>query len=137
MRTLKALVMMAALAAVVVPATAGAADKVRAYIPFEFTVGAETLPAGNYHFQNQNTPQAMIVGSLDRQAQVMVIARPVYAPAGTRIESRVVFNKYGNRYFLAKVWNASSGMGAGVNKSRQERETSQKASAQTVLVAAR
>jgi len=137
MRTLKALVIMAALAAAAVPSTAGAADKVRAYIPFEFTVGNETLPAGNYQFENQNTPQAMIVGSLDQQARVMVIARPAYAPAGTRVESQVVFNKYGNRYFLAKVWNASSGLGAGLSKSRQERETSQKASAQIVLVAAR
>jgi len=137
MRTLKALVMMAAVAAVVVPAATRAADTVRAYIPFEFTVGDATLPAGNYQFENQNTPQVMVVGSLDQQARVKVIARPAYAPAGARVESRVVFNKYGNRYFLAEFWSASSGLGTGVSKSRQEREASQKASAQIVLVAAR
>ena len=137
MRALKLFVIMVAVAAVSVPAAAGAADKVRAYIPFEFTVGDDTLPAGNYQFEKQDIPQATVVGSLDHQARVMVIARAAYAPAGARVESRVIFNKYGNRYFLAEVWNAANGMGTRVTKSRHEREASLNASAQTVLVAAR
>ena len=137
MRTLKALVMMAAVAAVVVPAAARGADAVRANIPFEFTVAGVTLPAGNYQFENHNMPQAMVVGSLDQQARVMVVARPAYAPASARVESRVVFNRYGNRCFLAEFWSASNGQGTRVSKSRQEREASLKASAHIVLVAAR
>lgn len=137
MRALKSFVVMAAVAAVIVPAAAQAADKVRAYIPFEFAAGMEILPAGQYEFENQSAPQAMVVGNLDQRARVMVIARAAHAPAAALVESRVVFNRYGDRYFLAEFWCASNGQGTRVIKSRQEREASLKASAKMVLVAAR
>jgi hypothetical protein len=137
MRTLKTLVMLAAVAAVVAPVAARAESAIHANIPFEFAVAGVTLPAGNYHFEKQHNSKAMTVWSLDRHTRFIVLANPAYASPRARIESRVVFNKYGNRYFLAEVWSAADALGSRVIKSHEEREASLKVSAQTVLVAAR
>lgn len=136
MRTLTAVVILAALGAILVPVAATAQSAIRANIPFEFSVGGVTLPAGNYQFDNQPTPRALLVWGLDQKASAQVLGSPAYARPRAQVASRVVFNKYGNRHFLTEVWNETNAMGTRVTKSREEREASLKASAQTVLVAA-
>lgn len=137
MRTLKALALLAVAGAAVLPAAASAASAVRANIPFEFAVAGITLPAGNYQFEQQQNSRTMAVWNLDQRTSVLVLGTPAYARPLARVESRLVFNKYGNRYFLAEVWSAANAAGVRAVKSRQESEAAQKASAQTVLVAAR
>jgi hypothetical protein len=91
----------------------------RADIPFEFSVGNDTLPAGAYRVTMLNN-YTMSVSAVDpggRQAAVITY------PAGggaVREDSQLIFNRYGNSYFLKKVWREGMAVGQEVPKSKQE-----------------
>jgi len=61
-------------------------------------------------------------------------ASPVYTNASAP-SPMLVFNKYGDRYFLARVWSAA-GPGAQLNRTKIERELVAAAPVEQVLVAA-
>lgn len=76
---------------------------IRVTVPFDFTVGKQTLPAGEYSV------------TINRQAllKVVRIDGPGFASALTNytgggpnqnLTPRLVFNRYGNRNFLAEAW---------------------------------
>jgi len=137
MQTLKALALLAVLGAVVVPVAAGADLSVRATIPFEFIVGDSVLPAGTYQFEPQNYGHLLAIWNADQRWRTLVMVQPAYRAERGSAAASVVFNRYGARYFLSEVWGVPDAGGKRVLKSRAEREASLKASAQTVLVAAR
>lgn len=136
MRTLIALAMLAVLGAVAVPVAAGAEGAVRANIPFEFAVGGVTLPAGTYQFETHNPGRALGIWSAQERTWTLVLANPAYPRKPADSAAKVVFNRYGDRYFLSEVWGVGATVGKRILKTRQEREASLKASTQTVQVAA-
>jgi len=136
MQTLKALALLAVLGAVVVPVVAGAELSVRATIPFEFTVGDTPLPAGTYQFEPQNYGRLLAIWNADQRWRALVIVQPAYRAARRSATASVLFNRYGDRYFLSEIWGAPDTGGSRVLKSRAEREASLKASAQTAQIAA-
>jgi hypothetical protein len=83
-------------------------------IPFAFTAGSATLPAGEYRVQK-----------LDRNSAVLLIH------CWDARESKLVFNRYGNRYFLSQVWNAGSIRGRQLPISPREKEMPQLARNET------
>jgi hypothetical protein len=85
--------------------------EVRAYIPFEFSVGNEVLPAGNYVFDSESFPTAD-----NHVLRVRNIDHPHYAavalgndgswkqmPLYKADTERLVFDTYGGQYFLREV----------------------------------
>jgi len=91
-------------------------------IPFEFTVKGKTLPAGDYIVSRAATAasDALTIKRRDNEASGIVLTIPVQAD---RIEnrSRLIFNRYGERYFLSQVWTAGDQLGQQLHKTRQER----------------
>ena len=109
-QTLKTLTMLTlivgiALAAAMVSANAQVTSTfVTANIPFDFVVGDKTLPAGNYK-----------VSSLTSGGNTLKISSPDGKSAAIRLSdmipersqhrtARMVFHRYGQKYFLAQVW---------------------------------
>ena len=96
--------------------------EMRAYIPFEFNVGNKTLPAGDYLVGSVTEGSSMVVlkfQNLDGKDSAMLMMRTVEGKA--KESATLIFNRYGNRYFLAEAWVDGENMGWQGSKSRTER----------------
>lgn len=107
---------------------------VKARVPFDFAVAGTQLPAGVYTIERQGTPGMLMLRDAAGHIKTLFQAQPVYTN-GNAQSSMLVFNKYGDRYFLAKVWSAA-GSGAQLNRTKIERELVAAAPVEQVLVAA-
>jgi hypothetical protein len=91
----------------------------KADVPFAFNVGAAQLPAGTYEIKalSQGGNQIMIQNSKTNASAVSIARRD-----GSRnTESKLVFDRIGNQYFLSEVWK-DSGAGIIVPTSKHEQE---------------
>jgi len=89
-------------------------------VPFEFSVGEKTLPAGEYTV-SCGAHDLLIIQSVDRLSSQMSIT--ISTQAGrARDESSLVFHRYGDRYFLSTIWTAGNYIGHELRKPRAERE---------------
>jgi hypothetical protein len=89
-------------------------------VPFDFIVGSQTLPAGQYSVEQRYTPDAVVIGSADHKQGAIVIGAPLQSPM-TQQDRKLVFHRYGNTYFLTEVWGTGN-YGRQIPKTRRERE---------------
>ena len=98
-----------------------------ANVPFSFSVGGRTFPAGTYSVRRLN-PQsdrtALSVRSADGRAGKIVLTLPVQSGAA-RESAKLVFNRYGHQYFLSQVWTTADNAGLELPRSRAERALEQ------------
>jgi hypothetical protein len=97
--------------------------QLKANIPFAFSVGNKTMPAGEYTFSCTNPSSDLKVlqlRSIDGHESALMRTSSV---TGKRYDdAKLVFDRYGDRYFLAQVWLASDSNGMQAPKSRTQRE---------------
>lgn len=118
--TMLVLIMTLALAAAVVSANGQSANRMVVNIPFEFVVGGESMRSGEYSVNNATTDgSAILIQSADAKSSAIRLTNAVQEKARTK--SRLVFHRYGQRYFLAEVWKGGDSTGRQLLKSRQER----------------
>ena len=98
----------------------------KANIPFDFQAGGVTLPAGTYMVKTDVTPGIVMLSNFAGKKSVVLLTQGIGTVAADG-NSKLVFNRYGDRYFLSQVWNGANGRGCGVPKGRAERELSAKA----------
>ena len=99
-----------------------AQESVLANIPFAFTVGNMTLPAGEYRVGKvRDSSPALLIQRTDRSASTMVIASAVEANA-PQAQTKLVFHRYGNQCYLSQVWTAGNARGRELPKSAKEKE---------------
>jgi len=96
---------------------------VRANIPFNFAVGNKTFPAGTYDvgtIGNGNT-KVLLLQSRDSNSSMMVGSNATQnlEPAN---KTKLVFNQYGDRYFLSQIWVVGETRGHQLQKSSREKE---------------
>ena len=94
-----------------------------ASVPFDFNVGGRTLPAGEYRVERinpQSYPAAVVLRSKDGRLSLTLLTRNTESN-GTEGDARLVFNRYGERYFLAQVWHAADPTGLQLPTSTGER----------------
>lgn len=91
-----------------------------AYVPFEFTVGNQTLPAGRYDV-SQITTGGRTISVRNRQngdsAVRLTSLLKQFEPAKRSV---LVFNRVGDSYFLSEVWLGGETDGRQVLKSKAE-----------------
>ena len=104
-------------------------SKITANIPFDFMVGNKTLPAGSYRVGRSTTMGMLVILSLDQRGSAMFHAHPVRygnprsAKWGQDNSPKLIFNRYGDQYFLSQVWSGEeTDDGRRLMKSRRERE---------------
>jgi len=114
--TMLTVILAIAFATAVVSAQAQSARTVVSNIPFEFIVADETLPAGKYRV-NRSIGTALKIWTSD--AAVIRLTNEIEPNKDRR--ARLVFHRYGDRYFLAEVWTGAGEPGRQLLKSRQER----------------
>jgi hypothetical protein len=89
-------------------------------IPFEFVVGQETMPAGKYKVV-QMAPSVMLLRSVDTGSASMFLTIGAKG-RGLPAVGKLVFNRYGDVYFLSRIWSPGSDIGRELPRSRYERE---------------
>jgi hypothetical protein len=76
-----------------------------ANIPFSFIVGGRTLPAGEYAVKpnRKDHDDVWLVQSRDGHASALFTTMSVRS-SEIQEKSKLVFHKYGDRYFLSQIW---------------------------------
>ena len=92
----------------------------QANIPFEFRLGETNFPAGDYNF-HYSTHMLVVNQAQGAHAAAMALTLPTSrakAPETGIIE----FRRYGDTYFLAKIWTPDSRDGSALPKTPREKE---------------
>ena len=123
MRT-RALVMagVLALAAMATTRVVQAQETLRANIPFDFVAGNTSLPAGEYLVEASGPTHTLLL--IDRKDAISsaFINTNAAVSAVPQSESKLVFNRFGDRYFLSQVWTAGYSTGRQLMKTAREKE---------------
>ena len=94
-------------ALVVVLAIAGPAvaqdGVLSAYIPFNFNIGDSTLPSGIYTVQTVGNGALLLIRSVENRKAMYSWANTNFTPSTNLKVGKLVFNGYGDRYFLSSV----------------------------------
>jgi hypothetical protein len=106
----------------------------RANIPFNFWLGQKVLPAGEYSIYHMASGVVFIKGEDHVGASAIFLARTVTRP-GRQSEGKLEFTRYGETYFLSKIWNPNQANGYGVPKTSREIELASRVPSQTGMVA--
>lgn len=110
-----------ALMAALVSAHAQSSGPVNIDIPFEFAVGGKSLKAGEYSVRAYTTSgDAVLIRSRDSHGAAVRLTRSIQASIVPE-KSKLVFHRYGQRYFLSEVWTAGEQTGRQLTKSSEER----------------
>jgi hypothetical protein len=116
-----------ALSAMATTRVAQAQEVVVVNIPFDFSAGNKTLPAGEYSVRVQfNDRRMLLLERKDSSAAMFILTNNVVANA-PQSESKLIFNRYGDRYFLSQVWNEGDPRGWQLTKTAREKEIAQTA----------
>src|SRR5271169_4742040 len=97
-------------------------------IPFQFHAGNTKLPPGKYfiHTLDNTDLKVMEISSEDGSTSALFDVRD--AEANSRpAKSELIFNKYGSRYFLAKLFDEGNPNGSMLDESRYEKRVGQAA----------
>jgi hypothetical protein len=119
------LIAIAAFATALTTNTFGQTGKtVRANVKFDFQIGERIYPAGEYRIGsisrlNDNILQIRSVG--DANKNHIIIAN--HSNAGKRQTPKLVFQKYGENYFLTKIFLDTEQWGYSIRPSRRQRES--------------
>jgi hypothetical protein len=89
------------IAMAVVAAYAGTSAKATATIPFDFTAGTVTYPAGTYTIGETESQGVLLLGNARRHLEFIFTLCP--EPGDRHAKPRLVFRRYGNRSFLSQV----------------------------------
>ena len=108
-----------------VSAHAQAGKQFTVTIPFNFCVAGKTLPAGQYQIgRSTEDAEGLVLRGTDRRKGVFVLTRGIQNEEVQR-ESKLVFRRYGDQYFLGEVWISGRSTGRELPSSRKERLANQ------------
>lgn len=97
-----------------------------ANIPFPFYAGNTKLPAGEYRIQVLDNSDLTLMEISRVDGTVSALFQIQAAESDSQpAKSELIFNKYGDRYFLAKFFDEDNRHGSQVTESRYEKEVSQ------------
>jgi hypothetical protein len=91
-----------------------------AKVPFGFHVGSVALPAGEYSLDMRAAAGFVRVISANRKT-VALMGTFATQTAEYNQQGKLVFNRYGDNYFLSQVWSPGLS-GRGFCKSNREKE---------------
>jgi hypothetical protein len=91
-------------------------------IPFAFQTATRTMPAGMYRIDRESSHLVLLRGPGKAAGFVQM-----YGATQSRVSDHgtIVFDHYGDKYFLRQIWTAGEKVGLECPKSRAEKETLQ------------
>lgn len=108
----------------------------RVDVPFAFMAGGAHLPAGSYIVSHVD-PALVLIEKQDGKARALVHVAIENSNSST--PTKLVFNKYGDQYFMAQVWTEQDQQVHHCTKCREENQLAAQARRpeQTVVLARR
>ncbi|SRR5581483_8161898 len=103
-------------------------------VPFPFVVADKQMPAGLYHVESLYW-NAVGIQRSGGNISVITLGQPTRVPSGG--EAKLVFHRYGKRYFLAEARLPNMDSARKFYVSKQELEIAGKVSKQRVELAAK
>jgi hypothetical protein len=92
----------------------------QAKIPFSFNVCREQLAAGTYIIKHPTgSTSTLMVKSEDNKSIDLACVNDIQSDKPVK-EGRLVFNRYGDQYFLAETWWPGDTVGHAIVKSEKE-----------------
>jgi len=120
-----ALFIAAASALTIIPSKAQAqiVDDIEVNVPFQFHAGNVKLPAGQYriHPLDDSDLTVMEISTVDGSTSALFQVGDTKTDS-TPAKTEVIFNKYGDRYFLAKLFEEGGSSGSQVPQSPLRKE---------------
>jgi len=105
----------------------------KADVPFNFIIRGATLPAGEYTIQGLGDGSAIAVRGPNPKANTIVLSQRCSSSDAAE-QSKLVFHRYGDRYFLAQLWVAGSDSGRELAQSPREMEVARNYTVQDVVL---
>jgi hypothetical protein len=106
----------------------------KADVPFKFVVAGRSMPSGEYTIRTLNgINHALVISSEDQKPSIFMAHSCVSMKP---VQSKLVFRRYGDQYFLSEIWTEGSDAGYQLTKSRREVEIARTDSPETVMVLA-
>lgn len=93
--------------------------RIETKVPFAFNVRDKTCPAGVYDIQAASMTNFETVHNLKGKCSLFVNSRRFLSEPSGR-QPRLVFRRYGQTYFLSRIWNGK-GTGSTVPVSSREK----------------
>ena len=83
-----------------------ASFRIRADIDFDFYVGNKRLPKGEYNIESVNDSGQIRVSNVKKGKSAMILA--VRGKMTNKPKSKLGFRRYGDQYFLRKIWDGQN-----------------------------
>ncbi|HLH00950.1 MAG TPA: hypothetical protein VKX49_31890 [Bryobacteraceae bacterium] len=97
----------------------------RAEVPFDFWVGQKLMPAGQYSIYHMASGVVLIRGQEYTDAAAVFLGSSL-TRSERQTDGKLEFNRYGDTYFLSKIWGPDQPNGYGVPKTSREKELTSK-----------
>jgi hypothetical protein len=91
-------------------------------IPFTFQTDHQTFAAGTYRIALESDHMVLLRGPGNSYGFILMNDAVNIHPSD---HGKLVFDRYGNKYFLRQIWTAGTSAGLECPKSRAEKETLQ------------
>lgn len=92
----------------------------RANIPFDFSINNHTLPAGEYMVERIYDGNGLRIRSVSGTDSITLLTNSVQV-SPRQGAGKMVFHRYGDQYFLYRVWSSGERLGNEARASRAER----------------
>jgi hypothetical protein len=102
---------MLSLCIVFAASSASAQDRpISVHVPFEFVAMQKVFSAGDFTVTPNLSDSTLLIRSVDHKQVMFVLTHSVQSPRNQEVP-KLVFNRYGERYFLSEVWSDGTNVG--------------------------
>jgi hypothetical protein len=109
---------------------------VKADIPFAFMVGSSSFSAGEYRVVSASDLGGVLAIMGENSKSALVGSHAVQENKAAA-DTKLIFHRYGDRYFLYRIWVAGEGQGRELPQTKLEKELASNRSFSSVAILAR
>ena len=118
----KLLVIALALPLLMTAAVSAQTVHMKVTVPFNFIAVGSTLPAGEYDIQSLGAEEKVLVIRNLNSAEAILVFSSSCQSLNASSSTKLVFHRYGSRYFLSQLWVEGNNVGHQVTPSSRETE---------------
>lgn len=107
----------------------------KAQIPFKFIAGGVSLPAGEYDIRSMGNVRALSLHNTNSKDSSLVLSSSETSLKPSA-RSKLVFHRYGSKYFLSEVWVRGDSVGQRIPSASREKEIAMDYPKEDVVLAA-
>jgi len=109
---------------------------VKANVPFNFIVDKTEVPAGQYVIQPMGSAGTALALENAKHELVKLILPNSCQSSDAQAKTKLIFRRYGTRYFLSQIWTEGNSRGVELRRSPLENELALDYPTQNVVVVA-